>query len=310
MRSQIFEMKKFHWTKPGKYFSNKSLAQKTRRFFHPQTIYPDAAADKTLKSGVFRVDTHVHTRFSDGSATVQQVENACLSMNIGCCITDHNEIRGSLMLLDQMKVPTIPSIEIGSKEQIELLIFFRHPEEAEDFFRQYIEPIRRNYRFSFLPLSLDYLAEAASEYDTLICLPHPFAPFWKNIEYGKKRREVIFRTLNHLDCIEAYNSTATHKANSKSLALCQILGRIPLAGSDSHAITTIGMAGIDFFNRVTSDNLFDSIKNDQISRIFENETKLRHVSNTCRLVLNHSKNIVMNHDPSYLSKRKFTLHKR
>jgi len=213
-------------------------------------------------------------------------------------------------LLERMKVPTVASIEIGSREQIELLVFFRYAQHAEDFFRQHIEPVRRNRRFSILPLSLDYLLEAASDYDTLIALPHPFAPFWKNIQYGKKRRNAIMRTLNRVDCIEVYNGTATHRANRKSLALCHVLGGIPLAGSDSHTVKTIGTAGIDFFHPVTSDNLFDSIKNDEIFRIYEHASRHRHVSNTYHLALNHSKNIVMRQEHSSQVWRKFILYKR
>ncbi len=88
------------------------------------------------------VDTHVHTRFSDGGATIQQVEEVCRELEIGCLIADHNEIRGSIKLLDRMKVPTLPSMEVGSREQIDLLMYFRSAEEAEIFFRLHVEPYR------------------------------------------------------------------------------------------------------------------------------------------------------------------------
>ncbi|MBW2062758.1 MAG: hypothetical protein JRI95_14530 [Deltaproteobacteria bacterium] len=213
------------------------------------------------------------------------------------------------MLLERRNIPTIPSIEIGSKERIELLIFFRHGQDAENFFRQYIEPFRRKYSFSFLPLSLDYLMKAASDYEVLISIPHPFAPFWKNIQYGKKRRDVVIRTLNRADCIEVFNGTATNRANKKSFALCQALGRIPLAGSDSHSIKSIGSVGIDFDHVITSETLFDSIKNNQISGIYQNIGRPHHISNTCRLALNHSKKIVWWKDLVYQADPEVTRHK-
>ncbi len=289
-------MKKRHQKNSSKTLLKTRQRRSIKRFFQNRTNFIPPAATKNSIDHIHRLDAHVHTCFSDGSATVKQVEEACLKLKTGCLITDHNEIRGSLALFDRKNIPTIPSMEIGSREQIELLLFFRHAYQAEDFFKNYIEPFRRKCRYSFLPLSLDYLSDAASEYDTIVSIPHPFAPFWKNIEYGKKRRDVIIRTLQRVDGIEVYNGTATHRANRKSMMLCQTLGAIPLAGSDSHSVKTIGSAGIDFFHPVTSNNLFDSIRNNHICHIFEHETRHRHVSNTYHLAVNHSKNFVLKQD--------------
>ncbi|MBW2623553.1 MAG: PHP domain-containing protein [Deltaproteobacteria bacterium] len=241
---------------------------------------------------VKHIDTHVHTRFSDGGTTIPQVEEACRRLEIGCLITDHNEIRGSIKLLDRMKVPTIPAMEVGSKEQIELLMYFRSADEAELFFRLHVEPYRLRRLYSFLPVSLDYLIDAAAEYEVLLSMAHPFGPFWKNIEHGKKRRQVIIRTLNRVDCIEVFNGTISIKANRKSQTLCRSAGLIPLAGSDSHTMKNIGSVLVGFNQPVTSDDIYDCINNENISGIYANGIKTNYFSNSLRIALQHSKKIV------------------
>ena len=279
---------------------------------HNRKLWPSRSVflnnDQTASpAAVSFVDTHVHTRFSDGGATIQQVEDVCRELEIGCLIADHNEIRGSIKLLDRMKVPTLPSMEVGSREQIDLLMYFRSAEEAEIFFRLHVEPYRLKRLYSFLPVSLDYLIEAAGEHEVLISLAHPFGPFWKNIEYGRKRRQALLRTLNQVDCIEVFNGVASMKANRKSQTLCQSTGLIPLAGSDSHTVKSIGSVLVGFDQTVTSDNMYDLINNVKISGIYANGVKKHNLSNTIRIAIQHSKKIVIGEDHSTQAGREITL---
>ena len=107
------------------------------------------------------IDTHIHTRYSDGAATVRDVEEACREREIGCCITDHNEIRGTILLAGRGRVPCLPAIEVGSREQIDLLLFFRRPESCEGFFREHVEPYRSRRWYAWLPRSLSDLMRGA-----------------------------------------------------------------------------------------------------------------------------------------------------
>jgi predicted metal-dependent phosphoesterase TrpH len=210
------------------------------------------------------VDTHVHTVFSDGVATVSGVEETCLKQHIGCFITDHNEIRGAIRLLERRRIPTLPAMELGSKERIELLVYFRDPQSCEEYYKKQVEPFRSHRWYAFLPRSLNYLLAGIFEHEALISMPHPFAPLWKNIEYGKKRRPVIDRALDAVDCIEVMNGGMTRRANRRALKLCEALDRIPLGGSDSHDPETIGSVVVAFNEPITSANLFDQITGDQI----------------------------------------------
>src|SRR5687768_18294652 len=47
------------------------------------------------------VDTHVHTRYSDGTAGVPRIERHCRDRGMGLAVTDHNEIRGAVHLFER-----------------------------------------------------------------------------------------------------------------------------------------------------------------------------------------------------------------
>jgi len=256
----------------------------------PEPVFLSQA--KGPRNKTILLDSHVHTVFSDGAATISDVEKICFSKNIGCCITDHNEIRGSINMLDRQRVPTMPAVEMGSQERIEVIVYFHRAEACEKFFRKHIEPFRKKRFYAFLPRSLDYLMAAISEHEVIVSIPHPFAPLWKNIEHGKGRRDVIERTLSRADCIEVYNGTLTPRANRRALDLCASLYRIPLGGSDSHQVETIGSVVVGFRQPITSDNLFDAIMEDKIFGILGEDIRTKYVSNTWRLIGRHSRKFI------------------
>jgi len=53
---------------------------------------------------ILPIDLHCHSTFSDGMASIVQIEEKCQRENISVMLTDHNEIRGSLKLQAQKKV--------------------------------------------------------------------------------------------------------------------------------------------------------------------------------------------------------------
>ena len=239
------------------------------------------------------VDTHLHTRFSDGVAGVKDVEDICRGIGIGACITDHNEVRASLQLLERGHIPTLPALEVGSSEKIELLVYFRKAEELLDFYRVHIEPYRKRRYYAFLPRPLDSLVEGAREYDTLISMPHPFAPLWKNIDHGRKRHPAVFRALRDVDAVEVYNAALADRANERAWRLCQRLDKIPLGGSDSHTLAGIGDVVVGFNRPVTNKNLFDAMVNDDIYGVFSRRNLLYHVSSAWQVAIRHSQKFVV-----------------
>ena len=256
----------------------------------------NSLAIPTVENGnrdVTMVDTHLHTRFSDGVAGVKDVEDICRWIGIGACITDHNEVRASLQLRERDRIPTVPALEVGSSEKIELLVYFRNAEDLLDFYRVHIEPYRKRRYYAFLPRSLDCLVEGAREYESLISLPHPFAPLWKNIDHGRKRHPAVFRALGAADGIEVHNAALADRSNDRAWRLCQRLDKIPLGGSDSHTLAGIGDVVVGFNRPVTSGDLFDAMISDEIYGVFSRGNRLFHVSSAWQVVMRHSQKFVV-----------------
>ena len=239
------------------------------------------------------VDTHVHTHYSDGSATVTEVEDICRAKDIGCVITDHNEIRGSVKLFERDRVSTLPALELGSKEQIELIIFFKDAESCEEYYRAQVEPFRTRRWYAYLPRSLDYLIAGAMELETFISIPHPYAPLWKNIEYGRKRQATVLRAINAADGIEVQNGGLTKRANRRAWEFCERLERVPLGGSDSHDLDTIGKVVTAFNQAVTSKNLFEAMADDRVHGILTKNGRSAYISKTWHLVARHSRKFIL-----------------
>src|SRR5262245_36286609 len=81
------------------------------------------------------VDTHVHTHYSDGLASVARIERFCRRHGLGIAVTDHNEIRGSTLMYERERVPVIPGLEVGTEEGVDLLVYFSSAERLEEFYK-------------------------------------------------------------------------------------------------------------------------------------------------------------------------------
>jgi len=80
-----------------------------------------------LSIGVTYIDMHHHSTVSDGSKSPKEIAQHARSKGIGVCITDHNAIQGSLALCRE-GIFTIPSIEVTSCNQKDILAYFPSPE--------------------------------------------------------------------------------------------------------------------------------------------------------------------------------------
>jgi predicted metal-dependent phosphoesterase TrpH len=257
----------------------------------PQTVV--RPFKRAAPGQVTLVDTHVHTRYSDGRASVREVESLCADHRVGCMITDHNEIRGSMKLFERDRVPTLPSIEVGSREKMELLVYFRRSDQCEDYFRTEVEPYRSRRWFAYLPRDLDYLLRGALERGAVVCVPHPFAPLWKNLEYGWRRAGAVHRALTAANCIEVINGGLPKRANRKAFALCERLDRVPLGGSDAHSLDQIGSVLVAFNGPVTSEGLFEQIKDDDVYGVLSQNGRPKYLSQSWQLVSRHSKKLIL-----------------
>ena len=195
------------------------------------------------------VDMHVHSEFSDApNNTTDLITETFKRLNMGVCVCDHNEIRGSIELFTREELFTIPSIEIGSMERLEFLLYFSSPGDLEDYYIRHVEPFKKSRYYAKLDRSFEELIPAAKDYGAAVGLPHPFAPSWKNINFGRKRKVKLFAPdlFSQIDLIEVINGHLPDKRNFKAFLLSEVFDKSPIAGSDSHVPETLGLVYCQF----------------------------------------------------------------
>lgn len=198
------------------------------------------------------MDMHVHSIYSDAPGnTIQVISKVAEEREMGICICDHNEIRGSVELFSKNKICTIPSIEIGSAERLEFLLYFADPVDLESYYMRHVEPYKKSRFYAKLDRSFTYLIPAAKEYGAAVALPHPFAPTWKNINFGISRKAKLFapELFSKVELIEVINGHLPTKRNIKAFLLAEVFDKSPTAGSDAHLPETIGSA-FSHFNQM------------------------------------------------------------
>ena len=136
------------------------------------------------------LDTHVHTRYSDGTASLEQIVRHCRGRSLGVAVTDHNEIRGAVALCERDTVATIPGIEVGSEEGFDLLVYFSDPARLEEFYIDSVEPYRRSRFMVRSWVRAANCVQAAREMGGYISLAHPFAFGRKSLDYHRRALEM------------------------------------------------------------------------------------------------------------------------
>jgi len=210
------------------------------------------------------VDTHVHTRYSDGTAGEKRIERFCDGRGIGVAITDHNEIRGATSLLERGRAPVVPGIEVGTEEGIDLLVYFENGDLLEAFYVEAIEPkLRSRFMVRSWIQTTDCL-QAAREMGGYISLAHPFALGRKSIAYqdGRRGKPFVQTILDGVDAIELHNGGVHRQANLRAQEYCLTAGKRLTVGSDSHRLGTIGSCGT-YLHASSGDSsaaLFESLK--------------------------------------------------
>ena len=218
-----------------------------------------------MSVSVNKVDLHIHSRHSDAPAsTVRKITQVCLSRGIGCCICDHNEIRGSIKLLEENRITTAPSIEIGSRTNVEFLVYFPRPESLETYFRYSVEPFKLRKFYSRLARDFEPLVREAKELGAAVTLPHPFAPGWKNL--GARRHAADLRRilapefLKLIDFVEVINGHISDKRNFRAYQFAEKNRKRFVVGSDAHNPADIGKVYVEFKREVTSAELLPTLK--------------------------------------------------
>lgn len=169
----------------------------------------------------YRVEMHVHTRFShDSILPLWLLYAVCRLRKIDCiAITDHNEVEGALKF--QQVFPKM-SVIVGEE------IFSAEGEIIGLYLSERIEP----------GLSASETIRRIYEQNGVVCIPHPA---------DTKRDKTVLKSdallvnLNRIHCIEKYNGrTLSHEDVEKQREIAKKTGLPSVIGSDAHTFYELG----------------------------------------------------------------------
>ncbi|MFT4260952.1 MAG: PHP-associated domain-containing protein [Candidatus Woesearchaeota archaeon] len=221
-----------------------------------------------LDKSITKIDMHSHTEYSHDCNTKLKEFGELLSKHkIGVSVTDHNEIKGSLLLKKMFpKLLVVPGIEVTSITSKDVLLYFDKHSELEAFYNRHISPNKKlNRRSNKVTLSTSYILDMASDYNALRAVPHPFMTL-KGLAKTIKKDDSL---LKNLDAVEVLNATKSKRNNIKSLEWAKKLDMPMIAGSDSHILSSLANA-LTLTNSNNPSDILEEIRKKQNSIVGDN----------------------------------------
>jgi len=225
-------------------YDYKSLSK--RVIFTPQSM-------NSCKKNYTLMDMHVHTKYSHDSMTnIQALIKSAAKLQIGFAVTDHIRAEGAVEASRQKKVFIIPGIEIASRENKEILLYFYSPRDLDEFYLKFIKhniTIHKTPRTgigkalksvrSALPMSK--IMDKAEEYSCLKGIPHPYTTYNRSSHsfFGKRAG-----LLRRIDSVEVLNAAHRKFMNRRALKWAVKKDKAFTAGSDAHALRELGSATV------------------------------------------------------------------
>lgn len=237
-------------------------------------------------------DLHTHSNFSDGLPSIDRIEDRCLRDQLSISLTDHNEIRGSVLLNERDRISCLPGIEVGTKEGLEFLVYFGCAGQLEDYYRRAVEPfLLSRFMVRSKVSSIDCL-ETAKEMGAYVSLAHPFAFGRKSLDFQQTSRKTsktfVDEVVERIDAVELYNGGVPPKVNRRAAAFLESIDKPVTVGSDSHRLRTYGSCGVYLNAKPSTDaaSLFATISDETV-----HSTEMRAGSVTLTvpiIMLNHT----------------------
>jgi len=188
-------------------------------------------------------DLHIHTKYSDGEANVEEVINISQHQNIGVSITDHNNIKGTIKgfeLSQKLNTEFLCGIEVGTREGKEVLFYFTNPNDIEKFYINEVEPFKTSRMTRISRSMIEIIQdEFKNKYNfAFTTLPHPFGPLKKKIT---NNIELSNKIINFVDSLEVINGTQNNATNNKAFIFAKTRpDKMMTSSSDAHLIKDIG----------------------------------------------------------------------
>lgn len=264
----------------------------------PTSLQPASNADLQTLAGqqaeleLQFFDLHTHSNFSDGLPSIDRIEDRCLRDRLAISLTDHNEIRGSILLNERDRISCLPGVEVGTREGLEFLVYFGCPGQLEDYYRRAVEPHLLSRFMVRSRISTIECLEAARDMGGYISLAHPFAFGRKSLDFQRASRKTnttfVDDVLDRIDAVELYNGGVPPRVNSRAAEFLESIDKPVTVGSDSHRLRTFGSCGVYLSATPSTDaaELFGTISQE---KVHSTETKAGSVTFTVPIImLNHT----------------------
>lgn len=185
-------------------------------------------------------DMHFHTRYTDGRDTIPKIAARARALGIGIAVTDHNDIRGALEMDKYKDVPSIPGIEITSREGTHILVYFDGIRHLKKFYNKYVKPLLGATVMSSTGLCMEEIVYCAKLFPAVTIFPHPYCVAYTgicNLNFDEFR---LRRLLEAVDGLEVINAENVHRWNRQCARLGLQLGKAITGGSDGHSLYHMG----------------------------------------------------------------------
>ncbi|MEE9936010.1 MAG: PHP domain-containing protein [Deltaproteobacteria bacterium] len=205
-------------------------------------------------------DMHFHTHFTDGRDPVWAIAARARALGIGVAITDHNDIRGAMEIEHYRDVPSIPGIEITSREGTHILVYFYERRHLKKFFTTYIRPFLGKDIMSSTRLGMEEIIHCAKLFPSVTIFPHPYCVAYTgicNLNFDSSRLERLWEAV---DGVEAINAENIHRWNLRCARLGTDLRKALTGGSDGHSLYSLGKAVTYAACAKTGPAMLDAVK--------------------------------------------------
>lgn len=187
------------------------------------------------------VDMHYHTRYSDGRTNIVKVMKKCGKKGVGIAVTDHNDIRGSVLASRYNGVMVIPGIEVGVKEGAHILLYFQKIRDLEEFYLKHVKDNRPKDPMRNLKLGINEVIDLSKNYNAITCAPHPYQRMARtSICKAIKQKRINPEVMNQIQLIEVINGLNLKRYDVKAAVLANKLRKGITGGSDGHTTREIG----------------------------------------------------------------------
>ena len=218
-------------------------------------------------------DMHFHTCRTDGHDSVQAIVQRARALGVGVAITDHNDIESALEMARYPDVPSIPGIEITSREGTHILVYFYERRQLKKFYTKYVQPFLGREIMSSTRLSMEEIVHSAKLFPSVTIFPHPYCVAYTgicNLNFEQARLE---RLLDAVDGVEVINTENIHRWNLRCTLLGLYLKKAITGGSDGHSLYHMGKVVTYADCEHSGPAMLDAVKNGR-TRVIGREINL------------------------------------